>query len=126
MNYDVSEPVNNVFNCSRSFSLSSSGFVCQPDRFNKSAHKHISSSVANKPIPSVDAGETFCTIVKCKSKFYDAWIQFIILFSLVTLNYGYLSFNIDCYYLKANTIVNNLTVYLIFIKYHIFIILVIA
>ena len=39
---------------------------------------------------------------------------------------GYLSFNIDCYYLKANTIVNNLTVYLIFIKYHIFIILVIA
>ena len=32
----------------------------------------------------------------------------------------YLSFNIDCYYLKANFIVNNLTACLIFIKYHIY------
>ena len=30
------------------------------------------------------------------------------------------SFNIDCYNLKANTIVNNLTACLIFIKYHIY------
>ena len=36
-------------------------------------------------------------------------------------NNGYLSFNIDCYYLKASTIVNNLTACLIFIKYHIYI-----
>ena len=46
--------------------------------------------------------------------------QFLILFLLVTLNYGYLSFNIDCYYLKANTIANNLTECLILIKYHIY------
>ena len=119
VNY-FSELVNNVVNCSRSFSISSSGFVCQPVRFNKSVHKHISSSVVNKPIPSVDAGETFCTTVKYKNKFYDVWIEFLILLLLVTLNYGYLSFNIDCYYLKANTIVNNLTVCLTFIKYHIY------
>ena len=111
MNY-VSESVNNVVNCSRSFSTSSSGFVCQPVRFNKSVHKHISSSVVNKPTTSVDASETF----KRKYKFYDVWIQFLILFLLVTLNYGYLSFKIDCYNLKANTIVNNLTACLIFIK----------
>ena len=117
MNY-VSEPVNSVVNCSCSFSTSSSVFVCQPVCFNKSFHKHISSSVANKPTPSVDVSATFCTTVKCKNKFYDVWILFLILFSLVTLNYGYLSFNIDCYYLKANTIVNNLTACLIFIKYH--------
>ena len=42
------------------------------------------------------------------------------LFLLVTSNYGYLSFNIDCYYLKANTIANNLTECLILIKYHIY------
>ena len=106
----------NVANCSRSFSTSSSGFVCQPVRFNKSVHKHISSSVVNKPTPSVDASKTLCAIVKCKNKFYDVWIQFLILFLLVTLNYGYLSFKIDCYNLKANTIVNNLTACLIFIK----------
>ena len=47
-------------------------------------------------------------------------MQFLILFLLVTLNYGYLSFNMDCYYLKANTTVNNLTTCLIFIKYHIY------
>ena len=111
VNY-VSESVNNVVNCSRSFSTSSSGFVCQPVRFNKSVHKHISSSVVNKPTTSVDASETF----KRKYKFYDVWIQFLILFLLVTLNYGYLSFKIDCYNLKANTIVNNLTACLIFIK----------
>ena len=46
VNY-VSESVNNVVNCSRSFSTSSSGFVCQPFRFSRSAHKHISSSVIN-------------------------------------------------------------------------------
>ena len=119
MNY-VSESVNNVVNCSRSFSTSSSGFVCQPVRFNKSVHKHISSSAVNKPTPSVDAGETLCAIVKCKNKFYDVWIQFLILFLLVTLNYGYLSFNMDCYYLKANTTVNNLTTCLVFVKYHIY------
>ena len=118
MNY-VFEPLNNVANCSRSTSTSSSGFVCQPVRFNKSVHKHKSSSVVNKPIPSVNASERFCTIVKCKNKFYD-WMQFLILFSLVTLNYGYLSCNIDCYHLKANTIVNNLTACLIFIKYNIY------
>ena len=111
VNY-VSESVNNVVNCSRSFSTSSSGFVCQPVRFNKSVHKHISSSVVNKPTTSVDASETF----KRKYEFYDVWIQFLILFLLVTLNYGYLSFKIDCYNLKANTIVNNLTACLIFIK----------
>ena len=47
-------------------------------------------------------------------------MQFLILFLLVTLNYGYLSLNIDCYYLKANFIVNNSTACLIFIKYHIY------
>ena len=72
MNY-VSESVNNVVTCSHSFSTSSSGFVCQPFCFNKSVHKHISSSVVNKPIPSVDTSETLCTIVKCKNKFYDVW-----------------------------------------------------
>ena len=50
---------------------------------------------------------------------FDVWIQFLILFLLITLNYGYLSFNIDYYYLKANTTVNNLTACLIFITYHI-------
>ena len=50
-------------------------------------------------------------------KYYD---KLLILFLLVTLNYSYLSFNIDCYYLKANTILNNLTACLIFIKYHIY------
>ena len=119
VNY-VSESVNNVVNCSRSFSTSSSGFVRQPVRFNKSVHKHISSSVVNKPTPSVDASKTLCAIVKCKNKFYDVWIQFLILFLLATLNYGYLSFNMDYYYLKANTTVNNLTACLIFIKYHIY------
>ena len=119
MNY-VSEPVKRVVNCSRSTSTSSSGFVCQPVRFNKSVHKHVSSWVVNKPILSVNPRETFRTIVKCRNKFYDVWVQFLILFSLVSLNYGYLSFNIDCYYLKANTIVNNLTVCLIFVKYHIY------
>ena len=83
-------------------------------------HKQISSSVVNKPTPSVDASKTLCAIVKCKTKFYDVWIQFLILFLLVTLSYGYLSFNMDCYYLKANTTVNNLTTCLIFIKYHIY------
>ena len=92
VNY-VSESVNNVVNCSQSFFTSSSGFVCQLVRFNKSVHKHISSSVVNKPTPSVDASETLCTIVKCKNKFYDVWIQFLILFLLViTLNYGYIPF----------------------------------
>ena len=119
VNY-VRKSVNNVANCSRSFPTSSSGFVCQPVRFNKSVHKHISSSVVNKPTPSVDASETLCAIVKCKNKFYDVWIQFLILFLLVTLNYGYLSFNMDCYYLKANTTVNNLTTCLVFVKYHIY------
>ena len=117
VNY-VSESVN-VVNCSRSFPTSSSGFVCQPVRFNKSVHKHISSSVVNKATPSVDASETLCAIVRCKNKFYDVWIQFLILFLLVTLNYGYLSFNMDCYYLKVNTTVNNLTC-LILIKHHIY------
>ena len=119
MNYD-SESVNNAVNCSCSFSTSSSDFVSQPVRFNKSVYKHISSSVVNKPTPSVDASKTLCAIVKCKNKFYDVWIQFLILFLLVTLNYGYLSLNIDCYYLKANTIVNNLTACLMFIKDHIY------
>ena len=119
VNY-VSESVNNVVSCSRSFPTSSSGFVCQPGCFNKSVHKHISSSVVNKPTPSVDASKTLCAIVKCKNKFYDVWIQFLILFLLVTLNYGYLSLNIDRYYLKANTIVNNLTACLMFIKDHIY------
>ena len=117
VNY-VSESVN-VVNCSLSFPTSSSGFVRQPVHFNKSVHKHISSSVVNKPTLSVDASET-CAIVKCKNKFYDVWIQFLILFLLVTLNYVYLSFNMDCYYLTANTTVNNLTTCLIFIKYHIY------
>ena len=115
VNY-VIESVNSVANCSRSFSTSSSGFVCQPVRFNKSVHKHISSSVVNKPTTSVDASETF----KRKYKFYDVWIQFLILILLVTLNYGYLSFKIDCYNSKANNIVNNLTACLIFIKYDIY------
>ena len=97
VNY-VSEPVNNVVNCSCSTSTSCSGFVCQVVGFNKYVHKHISSSVVNKPIPSINASETFFTIVKCKNKFYDVWIEFLILFSLVTLNYGYLSCNIDCYF----------------------------
>ena len=70
MNY-VSESVNNLVNYSRSFPASSSGFVCQPVRFNESVHKHISSSVANKPTPSVDASETLCAMVKCENKFYD-------------------------------------------------------
>ena len=47
------------------------GFLCQPVRFNKSVHKHISSSVVNKPTPSVDASETLCAKVKCKNKFCD-------------------------------------------------------
>ena len=112
------ESVNNV-NCSRSIPTSSSGFVCQPVCFNKSVHKHISSNVVNKPTPSVDASKT-CAIVKCKNKFYALWIQFLILFLLVTLSYGYLSFNMDCYYLKANTAVNNVAKCLIFIKYYIY------
>ena len=119
VNY-ASDPVNNVVNCSHSFSTSSSVFVCQPVRFNKSVHKHTSSSVVNKPTSPVDTSATFYTIVKCKNKFYDVWIQFFILLLLVTLNYGYLSFNIDCYHLKGNTIVNNLTACLIFINYHIY------
>ena len=116
----VSESVNAV-NCSRLFPTSSSGFLRQPVRFNKSAHKHISSTVVNKPTASVDASKTLCAIVKCKTKFYDAWIQFLILFLQVTLSYGYLSFNLGCYYLKANTTVNNLAKCLIFIKYYIYI-----
>ena len=63
MNY-VSGSVNNVVNCSRSISTSFSGFVCQPVHFNKSVHKHIISSVVNKPTPATDASETW-TIVKC-------------------------------------------------------------
>ena len=43
----VSEPVNNVVYCSRSTSMSSGGFVRQPVCFNKSVHKHLSSSVVN-------------------------------------------------------------------------------
>ena len=73
------------------------GFVRQPIRFNKSIQKHISSSVVNKPTPSFDASKILCAIVKCKNKFYDVWIQFLILFLLVILSYGYLSFNMDCY-----------------------------
>ena len=73
MNY-VSESVNDVVNCSPSFPTSSSDFVRQPARFNKSVHKHISSSVVNKPTPSVDASKTLSAIVKCKNKFYDVWI----------------------------------------------------
>ena len=42
----VSKPVINVANCSRSISISSSGFVRQPVCFDKSVHEHISSSVA--------------------------------------------------------------------------------
>ena len=48
------------------------------------------------------------------------YYKLLILFLLVTLNYSYLSFNIDCYYLKANNILNSLTACLIFIKYHIY------
>ena len=55
-----------------------------------------------------------------QNKFYDGWIQFLILFLLETLSYGYLSFNMDCYYLKANTTVNNLATCLTFIKYYIY------
>ena len=116
----VSQLVNNVVTCAQFISISCSGFVCQSVCFNKSVHKHISSSVVIKPIPSINASETLCTIVKSKSKFYDVWKQLLILFSLVTLNYGYLSRNIDCYYLKANSILNNLTACLIFTKYHIY------
>ena len=108
VNY-FSESVNNVLNCSCSFPTSFSGFVCQPVRFNESVHKHISSSVANKPTPSVDTSETLRAIAKCKNKFYAVWTQFFILFLLVTLNHGYLSFNMDCYYFKTSTTVNNLT-----------------
>ena len=64
MNY-VSECVNNVVNCSRSFPTSSSGFVRQPVRFNNSVHKHISPSVVNKSTPSVDANEALYAVVKC-------------------------------------------------------------
>ena len=46
---------------------------------------HISPNVVNKTIPSVDASETFCTIVKSKNKFY----QLLILpFGDVSLNPG--------------------------------------
>ena len=79
MNY-VSESVS-VVNCSRSFPTSCSSFVCQPVHFNKSVHKHISSSVVNKPTPSVDASETLCAVVKCKNKFYDVWIVFNFVFT---------------------------------------------
>ena len=65
--------MNNVVNLCRSFSASSSGFVRQPVRFIKHVHNAISSSIINKPIPSVGACETFCTTVKCKNKFYDVW-----------------------------------------------------
>ena len=41
-------------------------------------------------------------------------------FSLVILNYGYLSCDINCYYLKSSATVNNLTACLIFVKYHIY------
>ena len=94
MNY-VSESINNVVNFSGSFSTTFSGFICQPVRFNKSLPKHITSSVVNKPNPSADAGETLCTIVKCKNKFYDEWMQCLILFLLVTLSDGYHLFNVD-------------------------------
>ena len=60
--------MNNVVNLYRS-----SGFACQTVRFIKHVHKAISSSIVNKPIPSADASETFCTTVKCKNKFYDVW-----------------------------------------------------
>ena len=48
------------------------------------------------------------------------WTQFLILFSLVTLNYVYRSFDIDCFNLETDAIVNNLTICLIFIKHHIY------
>ena len=67
VNY-VCESVDNGVNCSHYFSTSSSGFVCQPVRFNKSIHKHVSSSIFNKPTLSVHANETFCTITKCEKK----------------------------------------------------------
>ena len=70
VNY-VSEPVNNAVNCSCSTS-SSNGFACQPVRFNKSVHKHISSNVVNKPIPSVND----CMIVKCKKKYIMYGLSF--------------------------------------------------
>ena len=85
VNY-ASEPVNNVANCSHSTSISSSGFVWQPVDFNKSVHKHVSSGVV-KNFPSVNASETFCTVDKCKNRFNDLWIQFLVLLS--PLNYGY-------------------------------------
>ena len=97
VNY-VSESANNVVNCSRSFPSSSSDFLRQPVQFNKSVHKQISSSVVNKPTLSVDASKTLHAIGKCKTEFYDVWIQFLNLFLLVTLSYGYLSFNLGCYY----------------------------
>ena len=74
VNY-VSESVN-VVHCSRSFPRSSSGFVRQLVRFNKSVHKHITSSVVIKPTPSVEASKTLCAIAKCKNKFYNVWIVF--------------------------------------------------
>ena len=80
VNY-VCEPANNAVNCSRSFSTSSSVFVCHPVRFNKPVHKYIRSSVVNKPTPSVDTSATFCTIVKFKNKFYDVWIVFNFIFT---------------------------------------------
>ena len=80
VNY-VSKSVNSDVNCICYFSQSSDGFVCQPVRFNKSVHKHISSSVVNKPTPSVYAIETLCTIVKCKNEFYDVWIVFNFIFT---------------------------------------------
>ena len=63
VNY-VSEPINNVVNCSRSTSMSSSIFIRQPVRFNKFVHKHVSSNFVNKLIPSVNVSETFCTMFK--------------------------------------------------------------
>ena len=54
MNY-VNESANNVVNCSHSFIVipSPSSFICQPFCFNKYVHKHISSSVVNKPTSSM-------------------------------------------------------------------------
>ena len=66
VNY-VSEPVKNVVNCSHFNSTNSSGFLLG----NKFVHKLIISSIVDKPVPSVNASETFCTIVKCKNKFCD-------------------------------------------------------
>ena len=47
----------------------------------------------------------------------DTVFNFIFTFNL---NYGYLSFIIDCYYLKGNTTVNNLAACVIFVKCHIY------